>query len=203
MRSFTIEDINAYPLENQREFQARVNSSANGFISWDFLSFHPKTAHLLGDQYHDVLESRLHAMRNIFGSLKGALKEENLNALHRLAVLVSEERTEQRLKFKQDWNDHNFVVLVHAERMWHWIRWVLNSHIGFPEHNAVDYAAKQATLFCQMSNNSRIPAADYKNHYRSLALQKWCTCWRNQPPNKLLSIKKTPIPWKSSLRGPR
>lgn len=76
-------------------------------------------------------------------------------------------------------------------------------HIGLPEHDIVDHAAKQATLFPRVTDNIRLPVSDHKNHYRSLILQSWHDLWKNQPHNKLLRIKKTPTPWKSSFRQSR
>ena len=76
-------------------------------------------------------------------------------------------------------------------------------HIGLPEHDAVDRAAKQALLFSQLTDNTPAPVSDYKNHYRSLILQSWYTFWKNQQYNKLLPIKQTPTPWMSSLRDSR
>jgi len=60
-------------------------------------------------------------------------------------------------------------------------------HIGFPKHDAVDKAAKQATFFP-------------KNHYHTLILQSWNLFWKTQPPNKLLLIKQIPSPWYFSNR---
>ena len=76
-------------------------------------------------------------------------------------------------------------------------------HIGFPEHDAVDKAAKQATLFPHITDKTYLPVSDYKNHYRSHILQNWHLAWKNQSGNHLLRIKKTPSPWKSSLRPSR
>lgn len=44
-------------------------------------------------------------------------------------------------------------------------------HIEFPEHNVVDLAAEQATLFTSMTGKSLLLASDYKNHCRSLIPQ--------------------------------
>ena len=76
-------------------------------------------------------------------------------------------------------------------------------HIGFPEHDAVDKAAKQATLFPHITDKTYLPVSDYKNHYRSHILQNWHLAWKNQSGNHLLRIKKTPSLWKSSLRPSR
>jgi len=42
-------------------------------------------------------------------------------------------------------------------------------HIGFPEHDAVDKAAKQATFLPKITDYTRLHIADLKNHYRSLS----------------------------------
>ena len=73
-------------------------------------------------------------------------------------------------------------------------------HIGLHEHDAVDRAAKQATFFPKVTDRTQLPVSDYKNHYRSLILKSWHTYWSNQTSNKLLRIKKAPVPWKSSFR---
>ena len=76
-------------------------------------------------------------------------------------------------------------------------------HINFPDHDAVDQAAKHATSLSTISDQSFLPAADYKNYYRSLVLKQWHTFWRNQQPNKLNNIKKEPVPWSTSVRENR
>jgi len=73
-------------------------------------------------------------------------------------------------------------------------------HIGFPEHNAVDKTAKQATSSPKIIHYTRLPIADLNNHYRSLILQQWNLFRKTQSSNKLLSIKKIPSPWSSSTR---
>jgi len=53
---------------------------------------------------------------------------------------------------------------LHPQLYWLQITFAwIPSHIGFPEHKAV------ASLFPQVSNNSQIPAANYKNHYPPLS----------------------------------
>ena len=76
-------------------------------------------------------------------------------------------------------------------------------HIDFADHDEVDLAAKQATYFPSITDKSDLPAADYKNHYRSLIIKNWHTFWQNEHSNKLRRIKKDPIPWSSSLRESR
>ena len=49
--------------------------------------------------------------------------------------------------------------------------WILG-HINLPEHGAVNLAAKQATSFSRITDNSPLRAADFKNHFRHLTLRK-------------------------------
>ena len=76
-------------------------------------------------------------------------------------------------------------------------------HINLKEHDAVDLAAKHATSLPRITDNSPIPASDFMNHFRQLILQKWNLHWKNQINNKLLAIKKIPVPWSSSIRNSR
>ena len=43
-------------------------------------------------------------------------------------------------------------------------------HVDFPPHDDVDAAAKQALSYPVITDKSKIPASDYRNHYRSLIL---------------------------------
>ena len=56
-------------------------------------------------------------------------------------------------------------------------------HIGLPEHDAVDHAAREATLLPQISDLSPIPADDFKNYYRS-RIQLGATPGKNNLPTK-------------------
>lgn len=76
-------------------------------------------------------------------------------------------------------------------------------HANFPPHDAVDSAAKRALSYSTITDKTRIPASDYRKHYNSLILQSWKTFWQSQNGNKLLAIKKTPIPWSTSYRTSR
>ena len=76
-------------------------------------------------------------------------------------------------------------------------------HIDFPEHDAVDLAAKQATCLPSITYKSDLPAADYKNYYRHLILKNWQNSWQNETSNKLRTIKKDPVPWATSARESR
>jgi len=136
----------------------------------------------------------LSSLTHLSPNSKVLLLTDSLFSLHSLTNLYSTNPLVQRI--------HLTIYTLNSIGSQIPFAWI-SSHIGFPEHDAVDDAAEQATLFPQVSNRSRIPAADYKNHYGSFVLQKWYTCWKNQPHNKLLSIEKAPTPCKSSLRGSR
>ena len=76
-------------------------------------------------------------------------------------------------------------------------------HIGFLDHDAVDQAAKQAPSLISIIDKQYLPDTDYKSYYRSIITDHWKTYWKSQQPNKLLTIKKEPIPWTSSKRESR
>jgi len=76
----------------------------------------------------------------------------------------------------------------------------ISGYIGFPDQDAVDKAAKQATSRPKITDYTHLPTADFKNHYRSVILQQWNLFWKTQPSSKLLSIKQIPSPWSSSTR---
>ena len=52
-------------------------------------------------------------------------------------------------------------------------------HIGLPEHDAVDRAAKQATYFPRITDLTPLPATDIKIYYRTLILCLWNQLWTN------------------------
>jgi len=73
-------------------------------------------------------------------------------------------------------------------------------HINFPDHDAVDFAAKQSLLFTKITDPSLLPAYDLKTYHRSFITSSWHNTWQTQPLTILRSIKKTPTPWSSSNR---
>jgi len=74
---------------------------------------------------------------------------------------------------------------------------------NLPEHDAVNLATKQATSLPRITDNSLLPATDFKNHFRQLILRKWNLLWKKQTNNKLLAIKQVLIQWSSSARNSR
>ena len=47
-----------------------------------------------------------------------------------------------------------------------------------------DLAAKQTPSFPRITDNSRLPSADFWNHFRHLILRKWNLLWKKQTNNK-------------------
>ena len=76
-------------------------------------------------------------------------------------------------------------------------------HINLPEHDAVDLAAKRATSLSRITDNSPLPASDFKNHFSLLISNNWKLRWKEQLDNKLVAIKQNPVPWSSSVRNSR
>jgi len=74
---------------------------------------------------------------------KFLLLTDTLFSLHSLTDLYSTSPLVQRIHLTI-----HTLNLIGSQITFAWIP----SYIGFPEHDAVDYAAKQATLFTQMSN---------------------------------------------------
>lgn len=78
------------------------------------------------------------------------------------------------------------------------------AHIGIEGNETVDRAAKKATKFPKISLNIRPPAADLAQLYRTHIFENWSSSWKNQTQNnKLLKVKKDPIPWSTSNRKNR
>ena len=122
------------------------------------------------------------------------LLTDSLSSLHSLADLYSTNPPVQRI--------HLTLLTLNSINSKITFVWI-PGHIGLPEHDAVDLAAKQALLFPQVTDNTPPLVSNYKNYYRSFILQSWYTFWKNQQSNKLLRIKQTPIPWTFSLRESR
>ena len=76
-------------------------------------------------------------------------------------------------------------------------------HIGLPGHDAVDRAAKQATLLTKITDPIQTPALDLKSHYQYLINNVWYKNWKNIQNNKLRKIKHTPTLWSTSSRDTR
>ena len=76
-------------------------------------------------------------------------------------------------------------------------------HVGFPNHDKVDQAAKTATSLPKITDPTPSPPSDLKTYYRSLIIHSWHTHWKNLTSNKLNKIKSKPIPWSSSNRTSR
>jgi len=67
--------------------------------------------------------------------------------------------------------------------------WILG-HINLPDHDAVDFAAKQSLLLAKITDPSLSPVYDLKTYYRSFISSLWHNAWHMQPLTKLRSIKK-------------
>ena len=65
-------------------------------------------------------------------------------------------------------------------------------HINLPDHDAVDFAAKQSLLFTNITHPSLSPAYDLKLYHRSFIIFTWHKTWHTQPLTKLRLIKKNP-----------
>ena len=76
-------------------------------------------------------------------------------------------------------------------------------HIGLPQHDLVDQAAKQATSLPKITDPILSPASDLKIFYRTLIQKLWSQNWENQLENKLRKIKNYPSPWSTSYRSNR
>jgi len=57
-------------------------------------------------------------------------------------------------------------------------------HIGHPQHDRVDQAAKEATRFQKVSDPTPAPLYDLKNLYRHRILASWHNLWKNLRHNK-------------------
>ena len=69
------------------------------------------------------------------------------------------------------------------------------SYIGPAEHDAVDRAAKQVTLFVRITDDIYLLAlSNYRNRYRKLFTGN---------SKKLIRIKQAPLPWTSAIRNSR
>jgi len=66
-------------------------------------------------------------------------------------------------------------------------------HINLPKHDAADLAAKRATSLPRITDNSPLPAADFKSHFHHFILRKWNLLWKQQTNNEFLAIKQVPI----------
>ena len=77
------------------------------------------------------------------------------------------------------------------------------SHVGFPDHDKVDQAAKDSTLLPKITDPSHLPSYDLKKYYHSHIMKAWHNIWKNQPIRGLRSIKSKPSPWTSSNRNSR
>jgi len=71
-------------------------------------------------------------------------------------------------------------------------------HINLPDHDAVNFAAKQSLLFTKITDPPLSPAYDLKSYYCSFITSSWHNTGHTQPLTKLRSIKKTPTPWCSN-----
>jgi len=67
-------------------------------------------------------------------------------------------------------------------------------HIGHPQHDRVDQAAKEATRFSGISDPTPAPLYDLENLYRYRILASWHNHWKNLHPNKLRMMKHEPEP---------
>jgi len=76
-------------------------------------------------------------------------------------------------------------------------------HIDFLEHGAVDSTAKRATGSKKITDGLSLLTSDYKQYFRSLALQSWNLLWKNECHNNVLLIKQISSPWTSSTRNSR
>lgn len=76
-------------------------------------------------------------------------------------------------------------------------------HVGLAKGDIVDKAAKRATKLPKINCTLRPPASDFKNEIKSSIQSNWSQTWKNLTNNKLLHIKKSPIPWTSSKRPTR
>jgi len=76
-------------------------------------------------------------------------------------------------------------------------------HINPPDHDAVDFAAKQSLLFTKITEPSLSPAYDLKTYYSFFITSSWHNTWYTQLLPKRRSIKKAPTPWSSSNRTSR
>ena len=77
------------------------------------------------------------------------------------------------------------------------------SHVGFPDHDKVDQAAKDSTLLPKITDPSPSPPYDLKKYYHSHIMKAWYNLWKGQPIKGLRSIKNKPTLWSSSNRNSR
>ena len=71
-------------------------------------------------------------------------------------------------------------------------------------NEAVNRVAKNATKFPKISLNIRPPASDLTRLSKRLIFKNWFLYWKNQKNNnKLLEIKREPLPWPTSHRKNR
>ena len=55
--------------------------------------------------------------------------------------------------------------------------WIPGGHVDFSEHDAVDQAAKQASKFPKITDNTLWTASDLKIYYRSHIITSWRNLW--------------------------
>ena len=107
----------------------------------------------------------------------------HFTSLHSLSNRISTNPFIQRI--------HSTLLSLHSIDSQITFIWV-PGHIGFPEHDAVDKAAKPATSLPKMTDYTRLPIVDHKNHYRSLILQQWNLFWKTQPQINCSAWNKSP-----------
>ena len=93
----------------------------------------------------------------------------------------------------------NTLSQVSVQNTFIWIP----SHVGIPQHDKVDSAAKKATLKSNITIPILSPINDLKFRYKHLIISNWHHQWHITSHNKLRTLKENPYPWKSSTRNSR
>jgi len=76
-------------------------------------------------------------------------------------------------------------------------------HIGNPQDDRVDQAAKEATRFPKILDPTPASLYDLKNLYRHRILDSWHNLWKNLHHDEPRMIKHKPEPWFSAIRNSR
>lgn len=79
----------------------------------------------------------------------------------------------------------------------------ISGHINFPQHDAVDAAARHATSLPKITDPIPSTSSNLKSFYRFKIQNLWFQEWNHQTHNKLQQIKPTPQFWSSSTRPNR